>query len=75
MTRYTASHLAEAQRLAPKLNPKAQERIARALHAHEVHGRKALASRLVAAMVRSNPLGRALALHQLFGECERESAS
>lgn len=47
MTRYTASHLAEAQRLAPALNPKAQERIAQALHAREQRGRMAFVQELL----------------------------
>lgn len=47
MTRYTASHLAEAQQLAPMLNPKAQERIARALHARELRGRMAFVQELL----------------------------
>lgn len=49
MTRYTASHLAEAQRLAPMLNPKAQERIAQALHARELRGRMTFVQELLEA--------------------------
>ena len=64
MTRYTASHLAEAQRLAPKLNPKAQERIAQALHGRELRGRMTFVQELLEAPD--------VADHAVIRRCQRE---
>ncbi len=50
MTRYTADHLAEAQRLAPGMNSKALERVAQALADRELDGRMAMAAELATAL-------------------------
>jgi hypothetical protein len=73
MTRYTAAHLAEAQRLAPALNSKAHERIAQALCAHESHGRYMLSRQVLAAMLQRDPVDRARALATLCSACKQEA--